>query len=106
MSADGYTVCPKCFKEKSSRLKSIVLELRPLLQNGDPCHETAEYILELRSKIETIRASLREYTLEEYYDRPRILVANQQSYFGLTYSASCSVCGFCFNRTIQEEIEV
>ncbi len=92
MSADNWTICPKCRKLKDEEKR---LHLQKIKDSYGKVDEEA-YLKLKETVLENLEDTLREdYEIEIYEDN-----------FLVSYSGGCSVCGFKFEYKYKEKIEV
>lgn len=94
MSADNYTMCPKCVKNQE-----VELELnQQLLQDnyGKINREEYQKLVSSTSVKKELKETLREdYEIGIYGDE-----------FFYSYSASCSVCNYGFHKEHTEKLDL
>ncbi len=95
MSADNWTYCPKCSKQRvltQERLDRSVEEAY-----GKIPQEKYMELVEARNNPPRLQDTLREDYEVGIYDAGR---------FFISYKAQCTVCGFTFSYRHEEEIEI
>lgn len=91
MSADNWGTCPKCL-DKEEREHNEVIESLPNKYGKIPAHKYEELLLKSKEPIAGNR------TLREDYE----IYTDDCGMFSVTYHCQCSVCGFKFSFSHEE----
>ena len=99
MSADSWTLCPKCEKKRMADLKILTEEVEWSYGKVDKDH-----YLKLVNKLsvaENYKLGHEEYTLREDYE----VSIDEGGEFYVDYRGSCAVCGFEFSYEYAEKLK-
>ena len=94
MSADNWGVCPQCHEAYEKKL----IELDERVTDAYGKVKPEEYI-RLQLELTQLEGQEEQRTLREDYEQGII-----EGEYYLRYSAHCKVCGFEFNKEIDEQV--
>jgi hypothetical protein len=94
MSADNWTICPRCHEQYEKDLEAFERKVNESYGNVPP----EEYI-RLLSERAQLEEKQEPQTLREDYEQGII-----EGEYYLRYSARCSKCGWLFSKRIDEKI--
>lgn len=94
MSADNWTICPKCHEEHEKKL--IEFDDQVTKAYGKVPPDEYERLRKERAQLET---QAEPETLREDYEQGIL-----EGEYYLRYSGHCNVCGFDFQKSIDEQV--
>ncbi len=97
MSADNWTICPKCIKTHKDARDKAIASVRA--QYGKLTSD--EFIAKLRDA-EAAKPTPTQETLREDYE----LGTSKEGVFMVSYSCGCSECGFTFKHRYEQDVPI
>lgn len=94
MSADNWTICPRCSEKEEARVKQLRLKAGESYGKVTP----DEYLKLLEEANKPVKC---EDTLREDYD-----IGVHKGVFTVSYRCSCEVCGLSYNFDFEKKVPV